>query len=217
MLKVAFTLLPPEGWVNELAKKQGVHVHVFDTIHRGGHGSIEDLVYITSQSVKAPAIAEKIKARPDVVDADLVNLGEHQLMGSVNVKECPVCQLFAVADAFLIGADTLEDGRMRWEVFVRDEKALSLLVDELARRGIAYQLTEKTHLKKTELTARQDQILRVALELGYFDFPKHVKLEELAERLGVTAGTLSEVLRRGVKKALREYLSYKHPAGSRTR
>jgi len=212
-LKVAFLLRPPRSWITELAEEGGVHVHVLDAKDGLVSRGVEDLVYITSQEGDPRRIAEKIKRQPDVVDADLVSLNEHQLMGSVRVKECPVCSLFAVADGFLVGADVLDKDRMRWEILVRDEAGLQLLSEELRRRGIEHQLVEKVHLKKTELTARQDQILRIALELGYFDFPKRIKLERLADRLGVTAGTLSEVLRRGVKKALREYLSYKRSGG----
>lgn len=213
MLKAAFLLRPPKSWITELAAEGGVHVHVLDTRDGLVNKGVEDLVYITSQEGDPHRIAAKIRHQPDVLDADLVRLNEHQLMGSVRVKECPVCSLFAVADGFLIGADVLDRERMRWEVLVKDEAALSLLTGELQRRKIEYQLAEKVHLRKTELTARQDQILRIALELGYFDFPKKIKLEKLAERLGVTAGTLSEVLRRGTKKALREYLSYKRSGG----
>ncbi|MEM3710974.1 MAG: helix-turn-helix domain-containing protein [Thermoprotei archaeon] len=208
-MKVAFVLRPPKSWITELVEEGGVHIHVLDAKDGVVNRGVEDLVYITSQKGDPHAIVQRIRRQPDVVDADLVRLNEHQLMGSVRVKECPVCSLFAVADGFLIGADVLDKERMRWEVFVKDEDSLRLLSGELQRRGIEHQLVEKVHLKKTELTARQDQILRIALELGYFDFPKRIRLETLAQRLGVTAGTLSEVLRRGVKKALREYLSYK--------
>jgi predicted DNA binding protein len=209
MLKVAFLLRPPKSWITELVEEEGVHVHILDAKDGLVNRGVEDLVYVTFQEGDPHRVAQKIRHQPDVVEADLVSLNKHQLMGSVRVKECPVCSLFAVANGFLIGADVLDKDRMRWEVLVKDEGGLQLLLDKLRSSRIEYQLVEKTHLKKTELTARQDQILRIALELGYFDFPKRIKLEELAERLGVTAGTLSEVLRRGVKKALREYLSYK--------
>nr|WP_244372844.1 helix-turn-helix domain-containing protein [Archaeoglobus fulgidus] len=45
----------------------------------------------------------------------------------------------------------------------------------------------------------------MALEKGYFDFPKRVKLEQLAEFFGIAPSTLSEILRRGQKKVLEKY------------
>ena len=56
-----------------------------------------------------------------------------------------------------------------------------------------------------DLTTRQEQIVKMALEMGYFEFPKKIKLEELSDRFGVSAGTLSEILRRAEKNILTHY------------
>ncbi|WP_081423301.1 helix-turn-helix domain-containing protein [Archaeoglobus fulgidus] len=55
------------------------------------------------------------------------------------------------------------------------------------------------------MTYREEEILKIALEKGYFDFPKRVKLEQLAEFFGIAPSTLSEILRRGQKKVLEKY------------
>ncbi|MDG6907756.1 MAG: helix-turn-helix domain-containing protein, partial [Nitrososphaerota archaeon] len=55
------------------------------------------------------------------------------------------------------------------------------------------------------LTSRQEQIVKMALEMGYFEFPKKIRLEELSQRLGISAGTLSEILRRAEKHILTMY------------
>lgn len=46
------------------------------------------------------------------------------------------------------------------------------------------------------LTPRQAEILKVALTLGYFEFPRKITLTELARRVGVAKSTLSEIVRR---------------------
>ncbi|MDG7006881.1 MAG: helix-turn-helix domain-containing protein [Nitrososphaerota archaeon] len=57
------------------------------------------------------------------------------------------------------------------------------------------------------LTTRQEQILSIAFEGGYFDFPKGVGLKELASETGIKTSTLAEILRRGQRKILGEYLT----------
>jgi len=57
------------------------------------------------------------------------------------------------------------------------------------------------------LTTRQEQLLTIAFERGYFDFPKKIGLEELASLVGIRASTLAEILRRGQRKILGEYLA----------
>ena len=58
---------------------------------------------------------------------------------------------------------------------------------------------------KDSITYREEEILKIALEKGYFDFPKKVKLEELAKFFDIAPSTLSEILRRGQKKVLEKY------------
>lgn len=50
-----------------------------------------------------------------------------------------------------------------------------------------------------DLTTREEQIVKLALLMGYFEFPKKIRLEELSERLGISEGTLSEILMRAEK------------------
>ena len=57
------------------------------------------------------------------------------------------------------------------------------------------------------LTSRQEQIRSIAFETGYLDFPKKVGLKELADQTGIKTSTLAEILRRGQKKVLGEYLA----------
>jgi predicted DNA binding protein len=42
--------------------------------------------------------------------------------------------------------------------------------------------------------------------MGYFDPDRKITLTELAERIGVKAPTLEEILRRALRKAVKYYL-----------
>ena len=48
------------------------------------------------------------------------------------------------------------------------------------------------------LPRKQAETLRLALETGYFDVPRDVTLQDLADELGVSDQTVSERLRRGI-------------------
>lgn len=50
------------------------------------------------------------------------------------------------------------------------------------------------------LSPRQDAILKAAVAAGYLDVPRKIELRELARNLDITAGTLSETMRRILKK-----------------
>ena len=51
----------------------------------------------------------------------------------------------------------------------------------------------------------EEEILRLALEQGYFDCPKRIKLEDLAEIFELSKSTISELMRRALKKVIRLY------------
>ncbi|HDY74372.1 MAG TPA: bacterio-opsin activator, partial [Euryarchaeota archaeon] len=62
---------------------------------------------------------------------------------------------------------------------------------------------------KEELTKRQEDILKIALEKGYFDYPKRTSIRELAKLFGISISTLSEILRSGQKKVMASYFGEK--------
>lgn len=72
------------------------------------------------------------------------------------------------------------------------EVELERLVDDELRAGPSYGLTD-----------RQREVLRAALEAGYFEVPRENTLPELAARLGVSDSTVSESLRRGLGSLVR--------------
>jgi len=50
------------------------------------------------------------------------------------------------------------------------------------------------------LTGRQERAVRVAFQIGYFDYPRKASLATLAGRLGVSRSTALELLRKGTTK-----------------
>jgi len=56
------------------------------------------------------------------------------------------------------------------------------------------------------LISRQWEIMSLAWNLGYFDIPARTGLEKLAELTGLSRNTVSQHLRRGMRRILRESL-----------
>jgi predicted DNA binding protein len=60
---------------------------------------------------------------------------------------------------------------------------------------------------KGSLTAKQKRIVQLAFEYGYFDYPRQIRQRELAKLCGISSSSLSEILRRAEKGAVKAYLS----------
>jgi predicted DNA binding protein len=103
----------------------------------------------------------------------------------------------------------------------RDTATLSFLADDAATKrvfallkglGMPWRLRGRKAIRHgviaadDALTPRQREILSLAWNLGYFDIPARAGLEKLAELIGLSRNTVSQHLRRGLRRILRESL-----------
>lgn len=70
--------------------------------------------------------------------------------------------------------------------------------DRLRQVGISFEIERirSTSGGEPALTDRQEEVLRSAIELGYYDLPRQCTMTELAEELGIAKSTCSELLQR---------------------
>jgi predicted DNA binding protein len=95
---------------------------------------------------------------------------------------------------------------MQWTLLISEKVPLQQLVANLERHGAEPKLVSLTEIgDKDALTARQEQITRMAFERGYFDFPRSIGLRQLAKIFGVSTSTLSEILRKGQRRIMTRY------------
>jgi hypothetical protein len=85
---------------------------------------------------------------------------------------------------------------MSWRFMFGKPSDLKQITENLRHAGISAKIRDISLVcVKPTLTVRQLQILRIAAEKGYFEFPRRIRLTELAAVLGIKPSTLSEVLR----------------------
>ena len=90
--------------------------------------------------------------------------------------------------------------------FCAREDELSRVLQVLREQGLPYEVRSVgpyTPPEATGLTARQREILRLALELGYYEVPARVSQADLARLLGVSRAAMSKALRRAEGRAVR--------------
>ena len=103
----------------------------------------------------------------------------------------------------------IADGVASWEVSTSDAK-LSDLTGELDELGIAYDVESVTSFDDSGddalLTPRQREALSTAFEAGYYDTPRGATQAEVAESLGITKATCSDLLHRAEGKLVERYI-----------
>jgi predicted DNA binding protein len=181
-------------------------IKIMDAKPSGTTPNVQDFVEISSSKVSADQLIDTLGSSKDIRNTDLVKLGPHTILGTVTTQNCPVCSTLSGLNCSLLSAVTKEDNKMEWRLLVSGDDTLKKLTDRLDSQHVGFEILQLSHLGNVkDLTARQEQIVKLALEMGYFEFPKKIKLEELSKRLGISAGNLSEILRRAEKNILTRY------------
>ncbi len=95
---------------------------------------------------------------------------------------------------------------MEWNI-LGDNDSIPQLLKQLDSDGVKVEIIRRAAFNGEEvLTGKQELILQMALERGYFENPRKVNLEELAKITGTTPSAMTQLLRKGLKKVLRQYL-----------
>lgn len=206
MLEVHLVLDAPQDWIKTISQMQSAIVRITDIRSENPQDTVHNFVEISSPKTKARELLDTISQAKNIKSSDLVQLNHHRIKGMITTFNCPVCSTLAGLSCSLLSATTREDEKMEWSVLISGEDTLKSLTDRLTAKGVNYKITQVSHLyAKNDLTSRQEQIAKIALELGYFEFPKKIGIEELSRRFSISAGTLSEILRRAEKNILLRY------------
>ena len=205
MLEAVISITPPHSWIRRLATQFPAVIRVLDCRSLPDREGVQELFEITSDSELSQKIVDYLRQDSYVYDIDIVRTDKGRVIGSLKTRKCTACKTFAGANCFLVSATSKPDGKLEWAVLGSDTMVKSLM-RELESQKVAGEVVRISKLRdEEELTARQENILQIALEKGYFEFPKKITLRQLAKVLDVSPATLTEILRRGQKRVLQEH------------
>ncbi len=205
MLEVSLSISPPQNWIGEVTASHKAVVRITDVKYGGLAHGIQDFVEISTSSPPED-IVNRVKSSKTVIRSDLQEVDGGKVVGAVTTDSCPVCRAISGIDCSLVSATSVGDRSILWELLVTDDAALNALLERLVSDGVSFEVRKKRKLKsRKELTTRQEEILKMAFELGYFDFPKKIKLDDLSRRLGISSSTLAEILHRAEKHIMTKH------------
>jgi predicted DNA binding protein len=210
MMEALLSLAMPCSWIYNLAKEHQVRVLLIDTV-QADEGITKDLVEINLRDEDADKVIESIKDFEHVVNVEITERHKGRLLAIVEVRDCPGCVSLATSDVFLLAAHTTEDKRIEWKVAFSNREDLDKLILDLQSTGSDVELVRVSNAidDGLRLTDRQLKIVEVAFKRGYYDYPKRISIRELARIFGVSTATVSEILRRGQRKIIKEHFEGK--------
>jgi predicted DNA binding protein len=206
MMKAEILVRIPKMWVTEIPKRHEVSIKIVNR-RRSGKMGVRDLIEITGSQENLKAVLLEFKHEPWVKSYDLDFVESGKLIGEVLTYKCLACAMLADSKCHLISANGTSEGRVLWRIMTSDRDDVKKLVGRLNDAMFNAELLRLTPITEHEvLTRRQEELIMMAFEKGYFDTPRKVKLKNLAQTTGVSQATLSEILRKGQKRIVVDYL-----------
>ena len=197
----------PEVWINKLCETDSATVRVLSMKARDSGEDITHFVEITSDKNNADELKKELKGCADVTDSDIAAVGSNRLVGAITSNDCVVCSLIIRSqNGYFIGpAATEGDCQLTYKLFMNGE-GIPKFLQSLHDRGIDYKIADIAKMSTSRaLTSKQERLLKSALELGYYEYPKRISTEELSKTIGLAPSTVSEILRRAEKRIISGY------------
>jgi predicted DNA binding protein len=204
LIEALLNIRIPELWVTPITEKYNVAV----SCQIGGYSSKAGWGSVTMKGddkILETAIKE-IKNHPSVGGVTIKTRQPELTTFTVDVVKCRACEVLMKAKAFMVFPVNIQKGRMKWLLITDDNPTIGKIVDDLKGCGCDVKIERVTPFGgKGILTERQEELIRVALASGFFDFPRKMGSLELARKLGISVSTLSEIMRATQRRIFSEY------------
>ena len=201
-IKIKF---PEQIWISEIfrnypdIKMEISHFLPYDLEKSIGNSLIEILHY------DIDSIIEEIKNHPSVFELSILEKEENKVKFNVKTKDPYLLYAIIKCGVLVDFPVRVEEGYAYWRLISsrdRIDQLLTLFEEkdisfDLLRIGLSpYTIDDD----KSKLTFDESNILDKAISSGFFEIPRKISLEELANELGKSKSALSVMLRKIIKK-----------------
>ena len=206
-----------DTWTKALCQECSAYVKVLGLKYVNHGRQIAHFVDILAKdSEGAELVTSWLSSSSDVESTELTELSKGHLMGVIMTYGCRVCPSLIDTNlaSFVSSAETQSDCTMSYKLFLNSD-GVPVLLNRLSSEGVSYKVLEISDMSEDlRLTSRQFAVLKSAMELGLYDYPRRITQDELAVKLGIQSSTLNEILRRAEKRVLGGFLGAQMEARS---
>jgi predicted DNA binding protein len=212
MREIVLQLKAPQTWLSEVTSKHPTTIRILDCKPSETKDGVRQLVEVSADQDQLDKIVNEVKASPLVKEAYVVQTKRGRMLGSL-LTESAFCSTIMRTEAFcrscLFHSKANPDGTVEWTLAFNKREALTELLDRMKKEQVDVKILKLSSVADVEnLTSHQRSLVETALEEGFFDYPRRITLRELSKKMGISASTASEVLRRAERKILASYQTH---------
>lgn len=136
----------------------------------------------------------------------ITRMSKNRYMAMVVNKRCLLSGLINSSGCFLSSAIPKTNTLIEWTIIGPDIRALHELFEKMRSNGYSFKILSSASMSITAtLTQKQETYFNTAMDLGYYDIPKRITLDELSKILGCSKSTLNVALRTAENSIFRYY------------
>ncbi|MDG6996335.1 MAG: helix-turn-helix domain-containing protein [Nitrososphaerota archaeon] len=210
MLRQVSITIPRPSLFGELSSKYACK---FDVIGCKNFDECRMSLLVEVTGEHAEDLIRELKRSPLVRHVYFSKGGQGKLLTMVIVDTPAYCKVaretgvFCMSCPWATGAVCDGGEKVTWNLLVRDSSSFSRALELLETSGTLFEVKNVSKASfDYVLTPRQKEVLLIAKQLGYFEFPRRVSLTALAEKLSIKPSTLSELLRNAETKIVQNYV-----------
>lgn len=139
----------------------------------------------------------------------IINLGNNYIWAKA--PSCSTCKFFSQNDVLILDATPINEYAITYRIVVPSLSILKNILKSLNDLNLKPKVLSKKEVtigdEANKLTPRQLQVLILAYKRGYFDIDRQITLTEISKLLSISPASTQEILRRALKKVIKNYLS----------
>ncbi|MBD3228575.1 MAG: hypothetical protein GF329_10340 [Candidatus Lokiarchaeota archaeon] len=190
--------VPHQKWISELSREfPDLKINILSMyLIRNNYGNI--LINLRGNNLSL--ILKRLKSHESVIEYNLISETSNSLLLNVKIRNPWLLMSTIENEVVFKFPISIINGWSEWELYA-DRGKLYSLFKNLESLGINLKLKSiGKHEKKPILTSRQNEILTIAMNEGYYQVPREITLDDLAKKVQVAPSTLSEMIRKINKK-----------------
>ncbi|WP_162000423.1 helix-turn-helix domain-containing protein [Sulfolobus sp. E11-6] len=200
---VNFSIIHKDGWSSETDKYGIVAEPLNKTYNRGAFS-----FYLLLWGSDTKRFIEDIKIKDQILNMEV--LGVTKKFGILRLEHKNSNTITNLVKRYkgVILSEIISNGIEKWTIAI-NTKSLKKFKEKLSQYGEILNYTEKSPnevIPPPVLTERQVEALKIALNKGYFDYPKRIRGEDISKLLGMKTPTLIYHLRNAERSILEFYL-----------
>ncbi|MHA1270352.1 MAG: helix-turn-helix domain-containing protein [Candidatus Helarchaeota archaeon] len=153
-------------------------------------------ILVNMRNINISSIISKLESHESIIEFLIISKTTDSVLLNVKIAN-PWLLISTIENEVIVKYPIrIQNGWAKWEIYASREKIHSLF-QNLKSIGINIELISiGKHEQKRILTSRQREILKIAMNEGYYSIPRKISLTELAKKIQVSPSSLSEMLRK---------------------